>query len=134
MMPEHGSLVLHGLSKHAIERTDGYNEINDGAGIRLDYANDVAVQAGFYNNSYSNVSKYVDVDWSPLRLDNLDGCGNVTAGLFAAVVDGYKNHTMAPAVGAQAAVECDRVFIRSRAWPSPGAGAVVSLEIGVKLN
>ena len=128
--PQSIGIVGTGLSHHVVERSNPpYNEINSGAGLRLDLDKDSAIQGGFYNNSYNKLSNYVIIDYSPYKLLKQNDCGNIDGGGFLGAASGYKDYAI-PVGGIQGAIHCGDFYIRSRVTPAPVAGAVLSVEVG----
>lgn len=122
------SLIVHGVSKHFSERTNGreWNEINTGLALRYDAMKDISLQAGFYKNSVDRTSTYALADWTPVTV------GPVAVGVFAGAATGYEARSIQPIGGAVARVQFSRVLVAVRIAPKAGIGgsAVASVEAG----
>jgi len=130
LQPSSVGIVGTGLSYHIVERTNPpYNEVNSGAALRLNLNNDIAIQSGFYDNSYNRRSNYAILDYSPYKLLKQNDCGNIDGGGFLGAASGYKTYPV-PVGGIQGAIHCGDFYVRTRVTPAPIAGAVISVEVG----
>jgi hypothetical protein len=130
-------LVLHGVCKHfSSQRKDGqpWNERNPGMAIRiqLNQKDTLALQGGFYENSYFLKSFYAGIDWLPIRQGPLGfGAGIGTATGYQAF--GGPLVPIGTLVTQWKATE--RLTIRLRMLPPlhPKLTGVAALEIGFRL-
>lgn len=126
-------LVVHGVSHHFNDRQHpdgrGWNERNEGAGLRWSMSPVLHVQTGAYRNSIDRTSLYALGEWLPVAV------GPVQLGVFGGVATGYPSlHYGVGAPMARVNIS-DRAALVARWTPklSDKGSAVLSFELAVKL-
>ena len=79
--------VNPGFISYHFDRSKHYRDFNYGLGAEYTLAPNHALIAGIFKNSESETSKYAGYEWRPLHWQ--PSGVNVSAGLVAALMDGY---------------------------------------------
>ena len=124
------SLQLHGFSWHASaelapKKEGRWNESNFGVGMRAQFNEDFAVQAGYYRNSMFKDTFYAVVNYTPVHI------GRVALGVFGGPASGYN----VPVVGgAMMNVNFDQSVLTLRVIPEikNTTPSVIAVEYGMK--
>ncbi|AHX16392.1 hypothetical protein CH75_16735 [Dyella jiangningensis] len=76
---------------------DSLNQVNPGLGITTRLSDSWSVSGGAYKNSFSRLSLYALVNFTPIRLQLFHSGWHVDAGVAGGLVSGYRRQEMAAA-------------------------------------